>query len=163
MSATATQQRKIVNRVIADYAGNYIYENNTLQFFNHPEGYVKPVIASGSTAISSFNYVYQYKDHLENVRLSYTDVSTTNIPVLEIIEESNYYPDGQHDDVAWVIGVGNSVYETTTTLTLENKVTSKYTNKNAPPPLFAACVGNAQILPKPMAEPAAARTKPKRE
>ena len=38
--------------------------------------------------------MYQYKDHLGNVRLSYTDVSTTSTPVLEIIEESNYYPFG---------------------------------------------------------------------
>ena len=69
------------------YAGNYIYENNTLQFFNQPEGYIQH--KSGI-----FSYVYQYKDHLGNVRLSYADVSTTNTPVLEIIEESNYYPFG---------------------------------------------------------------------
>jgi RHS repeat-associated protein len=81
------------------YAGNYIYEDRTtiiyggsvttseLQFFNHPEGYVQ-----NNNGI--FNYVYQYKDHLGNVRLSYTDVSTTSTPVLEIIEESNYYPFG---------------------------------------------------------------------
>ncbi|TCI94780.1 DUF6443 domain-containing protein [Tenacibaculum sp. M341] len=62
------------------YAGNYIYEERegeqaNLQFFNHPEGYTQPVIASGSVAISSFEYVYQYKDHLGNVRLSYTDTN----------------------------------------------------------------------------------------
>ena len=38
------------------YAGNYIYENNTLQFFNHPEGYVQH-------KNGIFSYVYQYKDH----------------------------------------------------------------------------------------------------
>ena len=76
------------------YAGNYIYENtgsgNELKFFSHPEGYVEP---NGG----SFDYVYQYKDHLGNIRLSYKDISTNSTPVLEIIEENNYYPFGlQH-------------------------------------------------------------------
>ncbi|CAM1351042.1 DUF6443 domain-containing protein [Tenacibaculum halocynthiae] len=95
---------------ITQYAGNYVYSgsisnglppggNNTLtyslQFFSQPEGYVKPVIASGSVAISSFEYVYQYNDHLGNVRLSYTDVNNNGtISTSEIIEENNYYPFG---------------------------------------------------------------------
>jgi RHS repeat-associated protein len=58
-----------------------------LKFFNHPEGYVD---ASGS----GYEYVYQYKDHLGNVRLSYKDISTTSTPVLEIQKETNYYPFG---------------------------------------------------------------------
>ena len=73
-----------------DYAGNYVYENNTLQFFNQPEGYVEPVSASSTT----FVYVYQYKDHLGNIRLSYNDISTTSTPSLQLVEENNYYPFG---------------------------------------------------------------------
>ncbi|MFL0096115.1 RHS repeat domain-containing protein, partial [Tenacibaculum maritimum] len=60
------------------YAGNYIYKKNPgrgtqlkLAFFNHPEGYVSPKNASDIS--QGFKYVYQYKDHLGNVRLSYTD------------------------------------------------------------------------------------------
>jgi len=49
-----------------EYAGNYIYENNKLQFFNHTEGYATP------NNLGKFDYIYQYKDHLGNVRLSYT-------------------------------------------------------------------------------------------
>ncbi|WP_303318945.1 DUF6443 domain-containing protein [Flavivirga abyssicola] len=53
------------------YSGNYIYEgeadNETLKFFNQPEGYAEPDASGG------FDYVYQYKDHLGNVRLSYKD------------------------------------------------------------------------------------------
>jgi RHS repeat-associated protein len=67
-----------------EYAGNYIYENNNLQFFSTPEGYVQK---NGNVG---FEYVYQYKDHLGNVRLSYTDNNGT----LQIIEENNYYPFG---------------------------------------------------------------------
>mgnify|MGYP003120694996 CR=1 FL=1 len=69
---------------ITEYAGNYIYENGSLQFFNTPEGYATPDGKGG------FDYVYQYKDHLGNVRLSYTDVEGD----LEIVEEKNYYPFG---------------------------------------------------------------------
>ena len=71
-----------------DYAGNYIYENGGLQFFNHAEGYVD---AEGT----GYNYVYQYKDHLGNVRLSYQDADNNgSIATNEIVEESNYYPFG---------------------------------------------------------------------
>ena len=89
--------RKTVENTTTDYAGNYIYENNELQFFNHPEGYVKPNTTSG------YDYIYQYKDHLGNVRLSYTDANNngkietygfTSGYYSEIIEESNYYPFG---------------------------------------------------------------------
>jgi len=88
--ATGTKLRKTVNGVTTDYAGNFIYENNVLQFFNQPEGYVEP---SGS---GGFNYVYQYKDHLGNIRLSYTDknnngvINVTSDPnTTEIVEENN--------------------------------------------------------------------------
>ncbi len=94
--ASGVKLRKTVESIAIDYAGNYIYKNRELQFFNHPEGYTKPVIASGSAAISSFDYIYQYKDHLGNIRLSYTDANKDGIITAssEIIEESNYYPFG---------------------------------------------------------------------
>ncbi|MDG2274629.1 MAG: hypothetical protein P8L28_02150, partial [Flavobacteriaceae bacterium] len=56
---------------ITQYAGNFIYKsiheqteepNFELQFFNHAEGYVKK-------EDGIFSYIYQYKDHLGNVRL----------------------------------------------------------------------------------------------
>jgi RHS repeat-associated protein len=89
--------KKIKKRVIdevnslsttTDYAGNFVYENNTLQFFNHEEGYIK--YESGK-----FEFIYQYLDHLGNVRLSYTDTNSNGtISQNEIIEESNFYPFG---------------------------------------------------------------------
>ena len=39
--------------------------------------------------------MYQYKDHLGNIRLSYSDANNDGaITNSEIIEESNYYPFG---------------------------------------------------------------------
>ncbi|WP_417888153.1 RHS repeat domain-containing protein [Zunongwangia sp.] len=63
--------------------------SNELQFFSTPEGYV-------SYDNGQFNYVYNYVDHLGNVRLSYTDANQNNgNPVdLQIVQEKNYYPFG---------------------------------------------------------------------
>ena len=77
-----------------EYAGNFIYEgpsgNTQFKFFSQPEGYVSQDGQGG------YEYVYQYRDHLGNIRLSYTDINRNNAnPVsLEIVEENNYYPFG---------------------------------------------------------------------
>ncbi|TSE03153.1 RHS repeat-associated core domain-containing protein [Aquimarina algiphila] len=76
---------------VTDYTGNYIYKNGQLEFFNHPEGYVEK-------EADGYKYVYQYKDHLGNIRLSYKDADKDGtITTSEIVEEKNYYPFGlQH-------------------------------------------------------------------
>ncbi|PKV49585.1 RHS repeat-associated protein [Aquimarina sp. MAR_2010_214] len=76
---------------VTDYTGNYIYKNGTLEFFNHAEGYVEK-------EADGYKYVYQFKDHLQNVRLSYSDKNKDgSISQDEIIQENNYYPFGlQH-------------------------------------------------------------------
>ena len=97
-TADGIKQKKVVNDngslKTTEYAGNYIYEAGVLEFFNQPEGYVeKPG--------TLYEYVYQYKDHLGNIRLSYKDINgdgdidvTTNINTNEIVDEKNYYPFG---------------------------------------------------------------------
>jgi len=91
-AADSIKVRKVVNDgstiSTTDYAGDFVYENNTLVQFFHPEGYVEP---SGS----SYKYVYQYKDQIENVRLSYSDLDGNgSISQNEILQEQNYYPFG---------------------------------------------------------------------
>ena len=107
--ATGAKQKKIVSggsSLTTEYAGNYIYENGQLQYFNISEGYVEP---NGN---GSYDYIYQYKDHLGNIRLSYSDknkdgkidvlrndvdVDGDNDYANEIMQEKNYYPFGlQH-------------------------------------------------------------------
>ena len=100
-SADGTKLKKTVEgygipSTTTEYAGNYIYENNTIQFFNHAEGYNHL-----ENDTNKFEAVYQYKDHLGNVRLSYSDTNNDGVITAssdpstnEIIEESIYYPFG---------------------------------------------------------------------
>ena len=96
--ATGNKLKKVVQPTsgvaqTTDYLYGFQYLNGVLQFFPHAEGYVK------QTATNSYLYVYQYKDHLGNVRLSYADCdgNGTINPATEILEENNYYPFGlQH-------------------------------------------------------------------
>ncbi len=82
-----------MNGINTDYAGNYIYESNQLQFLNTPEGYAEPIDVTNYNA--GFRYTYQYKDHLGNIRLSYKDLNqNTGAISLSIVEENNYYPFG---------------------------------------------------------------------
>ena len=84
-NAAGQKVQKIVNEtskpvITTDYLGGYQYDNAVLKFFPTAEGYVESI--SGS-----YKYVYQYKDHLGNVRLSYDKT-------FAIKEESNFYPFG---------------------------------------------------------------------
>ena len=93
------------------YLDGFQYVNDVLQFFATSEGYVAK---SGS----AYKYVFQYKDHLGNVRLSYSKNATTGN--LDIIEESNYYP----------FGLKHSGYNNSTVLISGNVEGQKYRYNN---------------------------------
>ncbi|SNY99680.1 DUF6443 domain-containing protein [Flagellimonas pacifica] len=88
--AVGTKLKKTAGSSVTEYAGNYIYENGQLQMFPHPEGYVEPDGSGG------YDYVYQYKDIWDNVRLTYSDTDGNGSidPDTEILREQNYYPYG---------------------------------------------------------------------
>ena len=75
--------------VYVDYLSGFQYKGGVMQFFPTAEGYVDNTVVSG---VNKYNYVYQYKDHLGNVRLSYTKNTKTGNKV--IMEENHYYPFG---------------------------------------------------------------------
>ncbi|MEW7279214.1 RHS repeat-associated core domain-containing protein [Aquimarina sp. 2201CG1-2-11] len=91
--ATGAKLKKVAtesgNATTTEYAGGYIYKNGNLEYFGTSEGYVTP-------ENGGYQYVYQFKDHLQNVRLSYTDADNNGTidPNTEIISEKNYYPFG---------------------------------------------------------------------
>ncbi|MTD67779.1 DUF6443 domain-containing protein [Flavobacterium sp. LC2016-13] len=68
-----------------NYLEGFQYKDNILEFFPTAEGYVK-------NTEGTLSYLFQYQDHLGNIRLSFAKNPTTQ--VLEIIEENNYYPFG---------------------------------------------------------------------
>jgi hypothetical protein len=74
--------------VVTKYLEGFQYVGNILQYLPTAEGYA-------ARQGSSYTYVYQYKDHLVNVRVSYSRDPQTGIA--RIVEENNYYPYGlQH-------------------------------------------------------------------
>ncbi|MGL5234450.1 MAG: RHS repeat-associated core domain-containing protein, partial [Empedobacter falsenii] len=87
--ASGVKLRKVVTDgttvTTTDYLGGFQYQNNVLQFFPTTEGYVN--VTNGT----AFSYVYNYTDHLGNVRLSY---QKNTDGTLKVLEENNYYPFG---------------------------------------------------------------------
>ncbi|KIX21282.1 hypothetical protein SY27_11085 [Flavobacterium sp. 316] len=115
-NATGQKVSKIVNEATTITQTNYLaggfqYQNNVLQFFPHAEGYVKH-------EANNYSYVFNYTDHLGNIRLSYSDMDKNgrlgNEKIVDcsppnpetgaqnclsyfissILEESHYYPFG---------------------------------------------------------------------
>jgi RHS repeat-associated protein len=77
-----TKAQKIFGSTTTDYLDGFQYENEKLKFFQTSEGFYNA---------EREEYVYNYPDHLGNVRLSYSAADGGGAAVLE---ESNYYPFG---------------------------------------------------------------------
>ncbi|MNX53645.1 RHS Repeat protein [compost metagenome] len=108
--ASGVKQQKKANTITTDYAAGFIYENGILKFLSHPEGYV-------SNNTGTYDYIYQYKDHLGNIRLSYGDANNNgSVASDEIIEENNYYP----------FGLKQKGYNYATNLSKGNATAQKY-------------------------------------
>ncbi|MEJ1241851.1 Ig-like domain-containing protein [Chryseolinea sp. T2] len=56
----------------SDYVGEYFYENDTLRFINHEEG---RIVVNETTP----EYQYMLKDHLGNVRVTFTSNTSTDV------------------------------------------------------------------------------------
>lgn len=85
-----TVQHSINNIVVTDYLEGYQYTNTKLDFFPHSEGYVNVVTDENEDV--HYNYVYQYKDHLGNIRVNYSYDAPAE--TVKILEENHYYPFG---------------------------------------------------------------------
>jgi RHS repeat-associated protein len=90
--------------VKTQYLGGFQYKDNVLQFFPTAEGYVK-------NTNGIYSYVFNYTDHLGNVRLSYSDTSKNGlIETTEIVDESHYYPFGLKHS-GYVAGIPDPNYK----------------------------------------------------
>ncbi|HLP65508.1 DUF6443 domain-containing protein [Flavobacterium sp.] len=77
-----------------DYMNGFQYKNQILQFFPTAEGYVNTTYCENCQLSDQYkiSYVFNYTDHLGNIRVSYAiDPDTSE---LKILEENHYYPFG---------------------------------------------------------------------
>jgi len=72
-----------------EYLDGFNYTNNELDFFTTSEGSVE--VSNPGTGYV-FDYIYNYLDHLGNVRIRFGIDQATN--QIAILEENNYYPFG---------------------------------------------------------------------
>ncbi|QMU64855.1 MAG: hypothetical protein GKR88_11505 [Flavobacteriaceae bacterium] len=108
--------RNLNSLITTQYAGNYVYENDVLQFFSTPEGYATPNHSGG------FDYIYQAKDHLGNVRLSYTE-NTNN-------SQQTVFTDGFESMANW--DSSNGLSRALTTLDSSKKKSGSYSGRIDP-------------------------------
>ncbi|MFT3794327.1 DUF6443 domain-containing protein [Flavobacterium sp.] len=91
-TATGQKIRKDVHDGSAmrdtDYLDGYQYVKKEIKFFPTSEGYVSCIPTSGG---NNYRYVYNYKDHLGNIRMCY---GLNEEQELTILEENHYYPFG---------------------------------------------------------------------
>ena len=74
---------------VVNYLDGFQYIGDNLQFFPTAEGYVR---CTKVGSVPHYNYVYQYKDHLGNIRMNFAvDPKSQQI---KILEENHYYPFG---------------------------------------------------------------------
>ena len=112
-----------------EYLDGYQYNDNFLEFFPHAEGYVKATnLSLGNNPNYVFNYVYNYTDHLGNVRLSYAkDPQSGN---LKILDESHYYPFGlKHQEYSTFGFVSNPIQGVIIAPLTNNPYQYKYNGK----------------------------------
>ncbi|RYY10638.1 MAG: type IV secretion protein Rhs, partial [Chitinophagaceae bacterium] len=99
--ATGQKLRKTVTEntttTITDYLAGFQYIGGILQFFPTSEGHVQNTVVNG---VSTYNYVFTFKDNIGNKRLSYGMDPSEN--VLKIMEDNAYYPFGmRHTGYNW--------------------------------------------------------------
>ena len=116
-----------------DYLDGFQYNEQVLEFFPTTEGYVKAtptgLVPPGTPPSAyAFNYVFNYTDHLGNVRVSYTkDPQTGN---LKILDESHYYPFGlKHQEYSTFGFVSNPIQGVIIAPLTNNPYKYKYNGK----------------------------------
>ncbi len=135
-SAAGDKITKLVNRNSSikrtDYLSGFQYFNGDLQFFPTAEGYVSVNRIDENNY--AYNYVFNYIDHLGNIRLSYGYDS--HVSQVKVLEENHYYPFGlkhtNYNSNIKAYGVENEGEQIEVALKTpfgEQGIATEYTNK----------------------------------
>lgn len=92
------RRQEVINSITTtiDYVDGFMYRNNVLISLNTSEGRVEKTT-------TSWNYVYDIKDHVGNVRVSFDKDAATGLA--RLIQEEQYYPFGLRN-YSWRNGTG---------------------------------------------------------
>ncbi|MEK6780698.1 MAG: peptidoglycan DD-metalloendopeptidase family protein [Bacteroidota bacterium] len=97
---------------VTDYLGELIYKDNVLELINHAEGRIIPSLSSGEGQ-GEAEYQYHLKDHLGNVRMTFTakDDIQTNTATMETANAAT--EQGQFINYAEAIKVNTPIFDHT--------------------------------------------------
>lgn len=93
---SSTITTRTITNYLTGFQYNTIVQSSPVMRFKQPTTQLQFVpTAEGYYDFVKNGYVYNYTDHLGNVRLSYQDINKDGVVAnSEILEESNYYPFG---------------------------------------------------------------------
>ena len=89
MEKITKQEHQVIKKV--NYQGVFQYTDEEMDFIHTAEGYTK--VTHNEENIPYYNYVFNYTDHLGNVRVSWTQ-NPEAPEELVIIDDNHYYPFG---------------------------------------------------------------------
>jgi RHS repeat-associated protein len=89
-----------------DYAGELLYENDTLQFINHEEG---RIVMTGTAP----EYQYYLKDHLGNVRVTFTSKNETETATATLEDANAANEQGQFLNYEEAVTVNERLFDHT--------------------------------------------------
>ena len=98
-----------------DYSGEFIYENDTLKIIQHEEGRIVP---EGSEMV----YQYHLKDHLGNVRLTFTTKPEKDEPLATVETANAPQEQSQYLNYAQVRKIDSRLFDHTNNGTTHNAV-----------------------------------------
>lgn len=91
------------------YLDEFVYKNDTLQYFNHEEGMARADQAQQTGEATTFNFDYFLKDHLGNVRMVVTEELDTARYVTLSFEGAVGSPEMQIQDNQYENSAGASI------------------------------------------------------
>lgn len=91
------------------YMNNFVYRNDTLEFFTHEEGKARYDVTEGTGEAKKFEFDYFIKDHLGNVRMVVTEKKDTTPYVPLTFEGASGSPEQIQQDNIWENKTGASI------------------------------------------------------